>query len=191
MRSCLFALVCSIGSVAAMPPCQGDTALPAEAKAAGQEPRYAAYWLTKTEGRSEYRALLITRFTLGELAEVVMVDGELENVLTGAWAPQLLDWPALMIATYMKDSIWNDSVPLKPLTRFKDLDEKERKLEANGVRYNYEECPLADVVRLLKSPRGKVAIHRRLPPLGGMEQTARALRLLLGERMKDDESKKK
>jgi hypothetical protein len=47
------------------------------------------------------------------------------------------------------------------------------------------------VVRLLKAPEGTERISRLYPPLGGMEQTAHALRLLLEEQMKDDESKKK
>ena len=97
----------------------------------------------------------------------------------------------LSVRTYKKDSIWNDRVPLKPVTRLKDLNEKERTLELNGVRHTYEECPLADVVSLLKSPEGKERIHRLFAPLYGMEQTARALRLLLEEQMKDDKSKKK
>ena len=71
------------------------------------------------------------------------------------------------------------------------LDEKARTVEVSGVRHNYEECPLADVVRLLKAPEGTEPISRLHAPLGGMEQTARALRLLLEEQMRDDESKKK
>jgi hypothetical protein len=159
---------------------------PAEAKSVSQQDRYAVYWLTKTDGKDEYRMLLITRMPLPELAKLMKLHAELENVLKNAPAPQLLERPALTIATYKKDSIWNDGVPLKPLTRFKDLNEKERTLEVNGVRHHYEECPLADVVRLLKSPEGKEPIHRLFPPLGGMEQTARALRLLIEEQMRDE-----
>ena len=44
---------------------------------------------------------------------------------------------------------------------------------------------IIDVVRLLRAPEGKERIHRLFPPLAGMEQTARALRLLLEEQMKD------
>jgi hypothetical protein len=164
---------------------------PAEAKSAPQRSRYAAYWLTKADGKSAYRTLLITRMSLPELARLMKHHAELENVLKGARAPQLLDQPALTIATYKKDSIWNDGIPLKPLTRFKDLNEKARTVEVNGIRHNYEECPLADVVRLLKVPEGTEAISRLYPPLGGMEQTARALRLLLEEQMKDEKLKKK
>ncbi len=191
MNSYFFALVCGMCSLIAMPIRQGDAAQPDGAKAAGQEPRYAAYWLTKTEGKSEYRTLLITRMPLAELAKLMNHHVELENVRKGVPAPQLLDWPALTIATYKKDSIWNTGVPLKPLTRFNDCNEKDRTVEVNGVRHKYEECPLTDVVRLLKSPEGTEPISRIRPPLGGMEQTARALRLLLEEQMKDDESKKK
>jgi hypothetical protein len=164
---------------------------PAGAKSAPQQSGYTAYWLTRADGKSEYRTLLITRMSLPELAKLMKLHAELENVLKDAPAPQLLDQPALTITTYKKDSIWNDGVPLKPLTRFKDLDEKARTVEVNGVRHHYEECPLADVVRLLKAPEGTEHIHRLHPPLGGMEQTARALRLLVEEQMKDGESKKK
>jgi hypothetical protein len=164
---------------------------PDGAKSAPQQTGYTAYWLTKADGKSEYRTLLITRVPLPELARQMKLHAELENVRKDTPAPQLLDQPALMIATYKKDSIWNDGVPLKSLTRFQDLNEKARTVEVNGVRHNYEECPLADVVRLLKAPEGTERISRLHPPLGGMEQTARALRLLLEEQMKDDESKKK
>lgn len=189
MNSYFFAVMCIVASLAAMPLGQGDAAQPAGAKAAEREPRYAAYWLTRADGKSEYRMLLITRTPLGELAKLLKLHGELENVLKGVPAPQLLDWPALTIATYKKDSIWNDGVPLKPLTRF-EVNEKERTALVNGVRHKYEECPLADVVRLLDSPEGKERIHRLFPPLGGMEQTARALRLLVAEQMKEDEANK-
>lgn len=191
MNSFFFILVCGLGSLTAVPLGQADTSQPAEAKSAPQQERYAAYWLTKTDGNSEYRMLLITRMPLPELAKLMKLHAELENVLKDAPAPQLLDRPALTIATYKNDSIWNDGVPLKAVTRFKDLNEKERTLEVNGVRHRYEECPLADVVGLLKAPEGKEPIHRLFPPLGGMEQTARALRLLLAEQMKDDDSNKK
>jgi hypothetical protein len=185
MNSYLFALVCCMGSLAAGPDGQADTSHPREA-------RYVAYWLTKASGKSEYRMLLITRMRLEELARQMKLYDLIEDSRKkGASVPQLLDWPALSITTYKKDSIWSDGVPLKRLTRFKDLNEKDRTVEVDGVLHNYEECPLADVVRLLKAPEGKEKVHRIHPPLGGMEQTARGLRLLLEEQMKEDESKKK
>src|SRR5262249_33712841 len=125
--------------------------------------RYVAYWLTKADGKSAYRTLLIARMSLPELAKLMKLHAELESVLKDAPAPQLLDQPALTIATYKKDSIWNDGIPLKPLTWFKDLNEKARTVEVNGVRHNYEECPLTDVVRLLKAPEGKEKVHRIHP----------------------------
>lgn len=164
---------------------------PAGAESAPQQSRYAAYWLTKADGKSAYRTLLITRMSLPELAKLMKLHAELESVLKDAPAPQLLDQPALTITTYKKDSIWNTGVPLKVLTRFTDLNEKARTVEVSGVRHNYEECPLADVVRLLKAPEGTERISRLYAPLGGMEKTAHALRLLLEEQMKEDDSKKK
>src|SRR5262245_40635168 len=102
MNSYLFAVACVMASLVAMPLGQGDAAQPAGAKAAEREPRYAAYWVTRADGKSEYRMLLITRTPLGELATLMKLHGELENVLKGVRAPQLLDWPALTIATYKK-----------------------------------------------------------------------------------------
>lgn len=161
----------------------------AAAKPAPQE-RYAAYWLTKPNGDTQYRMLLITRLPLAELSKVVELHASLKEVLKDAPGTPLLDQMALTITTYKKDSIWNDGVPLKPMARFKDLNEKEQMVEVNGVRQRYEECPLAEVIGLLKAPEGKERIHRLFPPLGGMEQTARALRLLLEEQMKEDQAKK-
>jgi hypothetical protein len=178
-------LVCSMGALTAVSLAQVHAAQPAGAKSPTQEPRYVVYWLTKTEGKGEYRMLLITRTPLAELAT------ELANGFKGAPPPQLLEQPVLTIATYKKDSIWNDGVPLKAVTRFKDLNDKERTLEVNGVRHHYEEGTLADVVRLLKAPYGTERISRLFPPLSGMGKTAHALRLLLEEQMKEDDSKKK
>ncbi len=155
-------------------------------ESAPQEPRYAAYWLSKQGGVTGYRILLITRMPLAELPKLM----QLEALFKGDSTPQLLERKALTITTYKDKAILNDDgVPIKPLTRFKDLNEKDRLVEVNGVRHRYEECPLADVVRLLNAPEGKERISRIHPPLGGMEQTARALRLLIEEQMKDDEPK--
>jgi hypothetical protein len=164
---------------------------PGGAKSAPQQDRYAAYWLSKTDGVTGYRTLIITRKPLGELPKLMELQATMERLREkGAPAPQVLEWTALTITTYKKNAILNDDgVPIKPLTRFKDLNEKDRTVEVNGVRHRYEECPLADVVRLLKAPEGKERISRVHPPLGGMEQTARALRLLLEEQLKDDEPK--
>jgi hypothetical protein len=162
-------------------------ALPSQPVKGPKQERYAAYWLSKPD--SEYRMLLITRMSLPELAKVMKLHEELANVLKGAPAPQLLDQPALTITTYKKDSIWNDGVPIKPLTSFKDLNEKDRNVEVNGVRHRYEQCTLAEVVGLLKAPEGKERIHRLFAPLHGMEQTARALRLLLEEQIKEESKK--
>lgn len=179
------ALVCGVGALTEACLAQVHPAQPAETKPHAQEPHYVVYWLSKTEGKSEYRMLLLTRTPLAVLTT------ELMNGFKGAAPPQLLEQPALTIATYKKDSIWNDGVPLKAVTRFKDWIDKERTLEVNGVRNHYEEGTLADAVRLLKTPYGTEDISRLFSPLGGMEKTAHALRLLLEEQMKEGESKKK
>ena len=102
MNSCFFTLVCGMGSLTAVPLGQADTAQPAGAKSDAHEPRYAAYWLTKTDGKSAYRMLLITRMPLPELAKLMKLHAELENVLKDVPPPQLLERPALTIATYLR-----------------------------------------------------------------------------------------
>jgi hypothetical protein len=176
------------------------TAKPAEA-ANGKgaelraEHRYHAYWLvSEKSGDNEYRLLLLTRLPVAELAQwMKLMEGPAEQLRAKGTPPApVLEPVALTIRTYKTDSIWNDDLkPLKPLGRFRDLDEKNRTVEADGARYRYEECSTADVVRLLKAPEGKEPLHRIYPPLSGMEQTARALRLLLEDQLKDDEPKKK
>src|SRR5262249_44463191 len=58
-----------------------------------------------------------------------------------------------------------------------------------GNTYRYEECPLAEVVRLLEHPHGKLSLHRRFAPLDGATQTAHALRLLVTEQLAAEKSK--
>jgi hypothetical protein len=150
--------------------------------------RYAAYWLSRDGKKSEYRMLLVTRLPLSEVARWL----EVWN-LRAAGAPPpavpILDGAALTISTYKTDSIWNvDLQPLKLVTRFTGLDEKERSVEFDGVRHHYETCALAEAVRLLNAPSGKIPIHRIHAPLAGMEQTARALKLLLEEQLRNDKS---
>jgi hypothetical protein len=156
---------------------------PADPKAVDQEPRYAAFWLTELKGRNEYPTLLIARRPFPEMDKQV-------NLFERAEVPLFERW-GLMITTYKKEEIHNtDMRPIKPLTRFSFLNEKEQTVEANGVRYRYEECPLGDVMRLLKGEQGKEKIARINPPLAGMEETARALRLLLEAQLKERELKK-
>jgi hypothetical protein len=158
---------------------------PAGPKAAvDAEPRYAAFWLTELKRDSAYPKLLIAKRPFGEMAKTVNLFERDEVPLFERWG--------LVITTYRKDEIFNtDMRPIKPLTRFGALNEKERTVEANGIRYRYEECPLGDAVRLLKGQTGKERISRIHLPLTGMEETARALRLLLAAQLKEDEAKKK
>src|SRR5262245_50451454 len=156
---------------------------PTPTQAQVEEPRYAAYWLTGPKGSKEYPVLLIARLSFREMVKLVNLFGR-DDV-------PLLERAGLTITTYKKDEIHNpDLRPIKPLTRFGFLNEKERSVEVNGVRYQYEECPLADVVRLLRNIQGKEGIARINAPLAGMEQTARALRLLLEEQLQEDAKKK-
>ena len=183
MNAFFFVLVCSMCSLTSVHLGLADTPPPARAKSAQQQDRYTAYWLSKQGTVTDYRILLITRVPLAELPNLM----EIEALFKGDPPPQLLERKALTITTYKDKAILNDDgVPIKPLTRFKNLNEKDRLVEVNGVPHRYEECSLADVVRLLDAPEGKEHISRIHPPLGGMEQTARALRLLIEEQMRDE-----
>jgi uncharacterized protein (TIGR03067 family) len=149
--------------------------------------RYAAYWLSKAGVHSEYRMLLVTRLPLSEVVRWL----ELANLRPEEAPPpppvQILDGVGLTITTYKTDSIWNvDLHPLKSLTRFTRLNVKEGTVEVDGVCHRFEECALAEAVRLLNDPSGKIPIHRIHAPLSGMEQTARALKLLLEDQLKND-----
>ena len=159
---------------------------PADQKPLDPEPRYAAFWLTELKGSKEYPKLLIAKQPLPEMAK----RADVYNLHERDDIPLFERW-GLVITTYEKKEIFNtDRRPIKPLTRFGFLNEKERMVEANGVRYRYEECPLGDAVRLLKGQMTE-RISRIHAPLTGMEETARALRLLLEAQLKDDEAKKK
>jgi hypothetical protein len=156
---------------------------PADPKAVDPEPRYAAFWLTEVKGSTNYPKLLLAKRPFPEMVKNV-------NLFERAEVPLFERW-GLMMATYKKEEIWNpDMRPIKPLTRFGFLNEKERTVEANGVLYRYEECRLEDAIRLLKGEANE-KIARINSPLAGMEETARALRLLLEAELKERESKKK
>jgi hypothetical protein len=157
---------------------------PTEQKPVDPEPRYTAFWLTELKGSKEYPKLLIAKRPFGEMANTVNLFARDEVPLFERWG--------LMLTTYKKGEIYNtDLRPIKPLTEFGILNDKERTVVANGVRYRYEECPLPEAVRLLKGQMSKARVSRINPPLAGMEETARALRLLLEAQLKDDEAKKK
>lgn len=64
MNPSFFVLVC--GSLMTLPLGQAG-AQPAGARSAPRQDRYAAYWLTRQGGGTEYRMLLITRMPLAEL----------------------------------------------------------------------------------------------------------------------------
>src|SRR6516225_9216363 len=92
MKSYFFALLCGMSYFTALAPGRADTV---QASGAKSETRYVVYWLTRTDSKSQYRMLLITRMPLPDLAKLMKLHGELENVLKDAPASQLLDWPAL------------------------------------------------------------------------------------------------
>lgn len=165
--------------------------------AVGQQPprpRYHAYWLTlqKPEPRAaaEYPVLLLTRKPIDQFAAEAdglsfLYDRPADKL------PPLLDQPALTLTTYAKDSVWNtDTRPLAAVRKVRDLRPKEREVTINDTPYRYEPADLKDMVRLLERPEGTRPIHRIHAPLTGVEQTARALRLLIQEQLRDEETKK-
>jgi hypothetical protein len=98
--------------------------------------------------------------------------------------PPLLEYIAVTLETVQKDSVWNpDGRPIKPVRSVGPVRAAAREVTLNGTKYRYADCPIRDVVRLLEHPEGKHPVHRQYPPLGGVENTARALTLLLKEQL--------
>jgi hypothetical protein len=138
---------------------------------------YRAYWLTRPLARGEaqgYRWLLVTRGAIHDLA------GQKK------WSDLPFDNVAISFRTYEKDSLW--SHPFSLVQQFGPVSADEKTGIVDGVTYNYEPCPLKDVVRLLENPLGTIAVHRGPHRLAGVERTARAFRLLLLEQMKNEKS---
>ena len=154
--------------------------------------RFAVYWLTEKDDEiSSKRVLLITQIPLRQVPAWLSLKSFMPKGTPPVSLP-ILDDAALRIETYEKDSILNlDSRPIKAVTQFAELNENKRTVSVDGVLYRYEKCEIAEAVRLLGAPEGKIRISRPLPPLAGMEQTARALKLLLEAQLKDDERMKK
>jgi hypothetical protein len=157
-------------------------------------PRYHAYWLlsekTGPRAATEYPVLLLTQAPIDAFAEQAIRLSYLFDQPADK-LPPLLDRPALTLTTYAKDSVWNmDMRPLASVRKVRDFRPKEREITVNDTPYRYEPADLKDVVRLLERPEGTRPIHRIHGPLTGVEQTARALKLLLQEQLRDEAAKK-
>lgn len=162
--------------------------------------RYFAYWLMRhppdPKSREYEPVLLVARLPIEVLGRFHERAGDMrhldelpEKIKSGKprFTVELLDGFALTMETHHKDSIWNpDGRPIKHLQSIGKVDWRAREATVNGNRYRYEECALADVVRLLEHPEGKEPIHRLYAPLSGFEQTAKALSLLIREQLATD-----
>ncbi len=153
-----------------------------------EEEAYLAYWLTSdppAKDPTQYEpVLLVTRLPLEKLQPHFDLQRLRDHLLKPDDDQPLLEALALTIETYRKDSIWNvDRRPLKSVRGIANVNAEKRRVEVNGKTYRYEDCPLANVVRLIERPEGKVPLHRREAPLAGAKQTARALRLLIKEQL--------
>ncbi len=150
--------------------------------------KYLAFWLTRdpppADRTEEEPVLLLTRLPLKQLPELFDLRQLHDRLVKPRSDEPLLEALALTIETYKKDSIWNaDRRPLKAVQKIASVNDETRHVVVNGNAYRYEECPLAEVVRLLERPQGKIPIHRIHAPLAGATQTARALRALLKEQV--------
>lgn len=117
--------------------------------------------------------LLLVRGPLEELSIPV----EPVTTSSGRAAPRmtpddLLLQPAIYVITYERDSIWNtDCAPFKPPSGITVVRVKDRTLLMDGVRYGYEAAPRADVIGLLRSPSGRIPLHRIFRATCGAEET--------------------
>ncbi len=157
-------------------------------------PRYHAYWLTRQQAdkraAAEYPVLLLTRAPIDSFApEAARLSSLFDRPADKL--PPLFDQPALTLTTHMRDSVWNtDRAPLKGVRKVQDFRPQEHEVTINDTPYRYEPADLKDVARLLERPEGTRPIHRIHAPLTGVEQTARALRLLVQEQLRDEAAKK-
>lgn len=151
--------------------------IPMRANGADPERQWQAYWLTSgSNAENKNPWLLISRLKLEALA----VPEELVPLITPKSSSQILDSNAVWIETYGKDSILNtDGQPLKIPSLIRNYRPNEQKVIVGDVEYQVEQVPLAVAVELLRKPNGRRGIHRRWPPLTGMEHTAQALLAML------------
>lgn len=133
------------------------------------ETTYHAYWLVEVEpAPSEYQYLLVT---LGPLEDLTRMDEA---------ATHPLDAEAMTFRTYGRDSLWRD--PFHPVS-VRRVDGSSKAVTVEGIGYRFETCSITDLISLLERPLGTIPISRRMHPLTGMEQTAKAFRLLLLEQL--------
>jgi hypothetical protein len=129
--------------------------------------------------------LVISRVPLEQLEAI----GNFKNVRNFMDAPEagvvyILDEPAFFLETHKRDSVWNnDRRPIKPFLGAIRDGKKPDTMMAFGRHYRIEPAETADVIRLLKNPKGTKPLHRRHAPLAGAEQTAKAIVLLLKEQV--------
>jgi hypothetical protein len=155
---------------------------------------YRAFWLTPSDEGiqgSGHERLVLTRGSLAELSNLVSLRNLVAANAADSASP-LLDSPAIYWETWNRQCILNvDQKPIKRLETFR-LDDDET-ITIGNKSFRYQAAELGEVLDLLEHPEGlpPAALHRRFAPLGGYEQTARALRLLLLEQLKEDPTSRK
>lgn len=134
---------------------------------------FLAYWLMAKEAgnRADYPLLLVTHGPLEDLAG------------HQAWSHHPFDNMAMTFRSYRRNSLWD--APFLCVKRFGAIDTTSKTAVVDGSTYLYEACPLQDVVKLLEKPLGTLPISRRVDPLEGAEQTAKAFQLLLKLQLQD------
>jgi hypothetical protein len=132
---------------------------------------YNAYWLdevTKDQTHG-YQQLLVTAGPLADLSGRKLPPAKFA-----------LDHPALTFATYGRDSLWDHPFQCVPA-----VGKVDGKTVVLGEKtYTFEAIDIGEVVKLLENPLGTKPVHRRVHPLAGAKQTAKAFALMLKEQTK-------
>lgn len=149
---------------------------------------YTAYWLynARTDSGKAHgpKGLLLSRWTFAQL-EKRYKERELGSYLIGRVDDSpLLEADALRIDTAGKDSIWNaERHPIRAIGMVIHANDAEGTLSIDGVPYRVEVARIEEVIHLLENPEGAIPLPAPHPPLAGVEQTARALALLLRDQL--------
>jgi hypothetical protein len=136
----------------------------------------------KDTDAGEYRAYWLTNKDLGEYVDLLLLRRPLADIpkVTGAPDKPLLEYDAIIVRTYAKDSIWNtDRKPFKPLTGVQKVGSDS--ITIDGREFTFTKAELDNVKKLLETPEGKIPIHRICGPVSGQEEFVKSLALKIGQ----------
>lgn len=128
------------------------------------EEQYYLYWLMNS-GLGEYIDLLISKQPIEQLVSANLHKTE-----------SLSDSLAIVVRTYMKDSLWNyDGRPFKSVTSILNIEVEKKTIVINQIKYLYVSAELPDIIKLFEKPEGTIKIHRIYSPFSGAEEFAKEL----------------